>query len=82
MDQQLNVRLDDELKDRLDTLARSEGKSASQVVRDLISEYVRERDIESHIDQLWDRIGQQLRDGGYDAEDVDEAVQSVRESDS
>lgn len=80
MDQQLNVRLDDNLKERLDRLARSEGKSASQVVRDLISEYVRNRDIESHIDDLWDRIGGQLRDRGYEVEDVEDAVQSVRDS--
>ena len=58
------LRLDPELKRRIDRLARAEGKSTSEVVRGLLEQYVRERDISSHIDDLWGRIGGKLKRRG------------------
>jgi len=43
---QMVIRLEPELKDKVDRLARKEGKATSTVVRGLIEEYVRDLDIE------------------------------------
>ncbi|MFW5792087.1 MAG: ribbon-helix-helix protein, CopG family [Desulfohalobiaceae bacterium] len=79
MAKQLVVRIDPELKDKVATLARVEGKTSSQVIRELLEEYVKKRDMGSYIDGLWDRIRQQLEAEGAQQSDVAEAVQKVRE---
>ena len=78
MTSQLLVRLDPELKARMQKLARAEGKNASQVVRELVEEYVTERDMAGAIDRLWDRIGVNLRSRGVEAEDIAGTITDVR----
>lgn len=80
MTEQLLIRMDPELKRRLAKLARVEGKTSTQVVRDLIEEYVKQRDIGAYIDSLWDRIGNDLQSKGAGPADVDRAVKEVRRS--
>ncbi|MBS3780226.1 MAG: CopG family transcriptional regulator, partial [Desulfovermiculus sp.] len=57
MTHQMIVRIDPELKAKVRNLAKEEGKSVSKVVRGLLEEYVKTRDIDTYIDDLWDRIG-------------------------
>jgi predicted DNA-binding protein len=78
MEKQLVVRIDPELKDKVSALARAEGKTSSQLIRDLLEEYVRKRDMSAYIDSLWSRIGEQLQETGVEAGDVDEAIRQVR----
>lgn len=78
MKTQLNVRLDEVLKERLDELARTEGKSSSEVVRELIADYVKDRDLPAYVDDLWERVGDKLREKGYEKGDIEAAIQSVR----
>jgi predicted DNA-binding protein len=78
MEKQLVVRIDPELKDKVAALARAEGKTSSQLIRDLLEEYVRKRDMSAYIDSLWSRIGEQLQETGVEAGDVDEAIRQVR----
>ena len=61
---QMIVRLDRELKTKVDNLAKTEGKSLSEVVRELLEEYVKNRDIGAYIDDLWGRIGAKLTSRG------------------
>lgn len=75
---QLLIRLDDDLKSRLSRLARTEGKTTSQMVRELIRGYIKERDIASYIDGLWDRIGSKLAARGVGPADVSKAVSAAR----
>ncbi len=79
MPTQLMIRLDDDLKNRLSRLARSEGKTTSQMVRELIRGYIKERDIAAYIDGLWARIGTKLASRGAGPADIAKAVASVRE---
>lgn len=53
---QLTVRIDDDLKDHLQTLARQEGRSASDVVRALVRGYVQDRDRSAALRELWNRM--------------------------
>ncbi len=78
MSKQLIIRIDPELKDRLFKMAQSEGKPASKMVRDIIAEYVKERDIGAHIDDLWARIGEKLKAKGATPERIAEAIEDSR----
>ena len=53
---QLTVRIDDDLKDHLQTLVRREGKSTSDVVRGLVQRYVQDRDRGAALRSLWRRM--------------------------
>ena len=78
MTTQMIVRLDPELKTKVNHFAKVEGKSVSEVVRDLLEDYVKTRDIGAYIDTLWDRIGAKVTSAGSDAEDVQRIIREVR----
>ena len=78
MPTQMIVRLDPELKARVNNLARAEGKSVSEVVRELIEGYVRDRDISSYIDKLWERVGDKLAARRIKPQDVQRAIREAR----
>ena len=78
MAEQLLIRMDPDLKRKLTRLATMEGKSSTQIVRDLIEDHVKRRDVASYIDALWEQIGQGLKSAGVGAEDVAMAVRETR----
>lgn len=78
MTEQMIIRIDSELKTKVSRLAKAEGKSVSEMVRRLLEEYVRDRDISGYIDDLWNRIGHKLASKGATPADVQPAVKSVR----
>ena len=78
MTTQMIVRIDPELKTKVNNLAKAEGKSVSEVVRALLEDYVRNRDIGSYIDDLWHRIGAKLASRGTKPEDIQRVIQQVR----
>jgi predicted DNA-binding protein len=80
MSTQMIIRLDPDFKDKVSRLARAEGKTTAQVVRELLERYVRERDLGAYIDQVWSRIGDKLRRAGASVKDVDRAIAQVRKS--
>ena len=80
MTTQMIIRIDREVKNRFNKLARVEGKTTSQMVRELIEGYIREKDIGTYIDDLWDRIGGQLRSKGIKQRDVNRAIKESRRS--
>ena len=80
MTTQMIVRIDSDLKTKVNNFAKIEGKNVSEVVRELLEEYVQNRDIESYIDDLWDRIGKKLKSDGSAARDVNKVIREVRGS--
>ena len=80
MSTQMIFRLDDKTKTKLTKLAKSEGKTNSQVLRELIEDYIQERDIESYIDDLWNRTGKKLKAKGAKVIDIQKAIKKVRAS--
>jgi len=72
------VRIDPELKTKVNNLAKTEGKSISEVVRELLEDYVRDRDIGLYIDDLWKRIGAKLESRGFGPKDIRRVIQEVR----
>jgi len=75
---QMIIRIDAKTKSKLNQLAKSEGKTSSQIVRELIGEYIQERDIGAYIDDLWDRIGNKLRERGVVEADIQRAIKELR----
>jgi len=78
MEKQMIVRIDTDLKERLSRLARNEGKTTSQMVRELIRDYVKEKDIGAYIDELWSRIGAKLDARGVRPADIKKAIAESR----
>lgn len=75
---QLIVRIDEDIKKRLNRLARLEGKTTSEMVRELIEERIRERDIGAYVDDLWNRIGRKLKTKGAAPEEIKKAIKASR----
>ena len=78
MSDQLMIRMDPELKKQLDRLSRSEGKTTSGMVRELIRDYIKERDVAAYIDGLWGRIGKKLGARGVNSARVAKAIAETR----
>ena len=78
MTDQMLVRLEDDAKKKLAYLARAEGKSSSQVVRELVREYIVQRDLAGCIDDLWARAGRKMAAAGNRPEDVHRAILAAR----
>ncbi len=78
MTTQLLIRIDADVKHKVDKLAKMEGQTTSGIVRQMIEEYVRERDISTHIDDLWSRIGGALKSKGAGPKKVHGAIRSYR----
>ena len=78
MTTQMIVRVDPKLKSKVDVLAKAEGKRVSEVVRKLLEDYVRDRDIGAYVDDLWTRIGRNLISRGLTPKDIPRIVKQVR----
>jgi hypothetical protein len=72
------IRIDDATKARFTKLAKAEGKTASYVVRELIEDYVHDRDMSGCVDDLWNRIGAKLTANGVSSGSVAGAVRAAR----
>ena len=79
MTSQMIIRLDSEVKSKISQLAYNEGKTASQVVRELIENYIEERDIGAYIDDLWNRAGRKLTARGVLQEDIERTIREARD---
>jgi len=75
---QMIIRLDPGLKDKVSKLAKKEGKNLSELVRELLEKYTKDRDIGSYIDNLWDRIGKKMSENNITPSDLDTAIKEVR----
>ncbi len=78
MSTQMIIRIDGEVKNRLSKLARIEGKTTSEMVRELIEKYIKERDIGAYIDDLWNRIGRKLESKGATLATINRAIKASR----
>ena len=78
MSTQMIVRIEPGLKDKVNRFARAEGKTTSDVVRELLEEYVTSRDISSYVDNLWERIEGRLSKQGVTAERIERTIREIR----
>ena len=78
MTTQMIVRIDPTLKNKVSDFAKAEGKNISEIVRELLESYVKNRDIGSYIDDLWSRIGTKIKNKGFGSDDIDSIIQKIR----
>ena len=78
MSDQMIIRINPELKTKVDHLAKTEGKSVSVVVRELLESYVKERDITLYLDNLWERIGNKVKEKGIKDNDIAVMINKIR----
>jgi predicted DNA-binding protein len=78
--EQILFKIDRDVKETFTRFARSEGKSTSQKLRELINDYINDRDISLHVDELWEKIGQDLIVKGKNGERVEKAIRESRSS--
>ena len=78
MTAQMVIRIDEGLKDNVNSIAKMEGKSTTQVVRNLLEEYVRNRDLGKYVDSLWARMGKNLDPRGADSTYLNQIIKDVR----
>lgn len=75
---QMIIRVEPSLKNKVSQLAKAEGKNLSELVRELLEKYTKERDMGAYIDNLWDKIGQNLAKNNISEENIEEAIRQVR----
>lgn len=80
MTTQMILRLDLNTKTKLTKLAQAEGKNTSQVVRELIEDYIQDRDMGSYIAGLWDGIGKKLKARNVGDKEIEQAIHDTRSS--
>ena len=78
MTTQMIVRINPELKNKVNNVAKAEGKSVSEVVRELLEDYIKNRDISLYIDDLWQRIGDTLLSNNVNPQEIQRAIRDVR----
>lgn len=78
MTTQMIIRVEPGLKKKVSQLAKAEGKNLSELVRELLEKYTKERDMGVYIDNLWDTIKQDFTENNITEEDIDEAIRQVR----
>jgi len=75
---QMIIRVESGLKNKVSQLAKAEGKNLSELVRELLEKYTKERDVSAYIDSLWDSIGQNFSKNNISEADIEEAIKQVR----
>ena len=79
MSTQMIIRIEPKLKDKVSRFARAEGKTTSDVVRELLEEYISSRDIAAYVDNLWERIEGRLTAQGVTAKRIPGIIQEIRQ---
>jgi len=75
---QMIIRVEPDLKDKVSKFAKAEGKNLSELVRELLINYTKERDMSPYIDGLWDRIGQNFSQKDISELVIEEVINQVR----
>lgn len=75
---QMIIRVEPDLKNKVTRLAKAEGKNLSELVRELLEKYTKERDMTRHVDTLWDRIGRNFSQENITETDIEKAIRQVR----
>ena len=79
MSVQMRIRIEPEIKEALNKFAREKGKSANTLVEEMIKNFIKERDLETYIDDLWNRIGKKLKSKDIKEGDISTAIKESRQ---
>ena len=80
MTTQMVIRIDENLKAKAAQIAKTEGRTISEVIRTLLEKYIFERDFASAVDKLWEKARQKMESKGFSQKDVERAICEVRQN--
>jgi predicted DNA-binding protein len=80
MSPQMTIRIDPEIKKTFSKLVRAEGKTPGQALRELIENYIKQRDTRTYIDHLWKRIGSKLGSKDLKQRDINRVIKEARKA--
>ncbi len=80
MTTQMIIRIDPRKREQLKKLSKAEGKATSEVVRGLIDNFIKERDMSGYIDDLWKRTGTIMAKKGRSFKDVGRVIKESRKA--
>jgi predicted DNA-binding protein len=80
MSPQMTIRIDPEIKKRFSKLVRAEGKAPGQALRELIENYIKQRDTRNYIDDLWKRIGSKLGSKDLKHREINKVIKEARKA--
>ena len=80
MGDQILIRMDPVLKEQLARAAKMEGKTSSEVVRTLVEDYLRQRDVGAYVDSLWSKFAKDFKSRKLSAKDITSAIKASRKA--
>ncbi len=78
MTTQMIIRVEADLKNKIHQLAKAEGKNLSELVRELLENYTKERDMSTYIDNFWGKISNKLSKNHISKDNIEDAIKQVR----
>lgn len=79
MNTQMIIRIDEKIKNDFNKLARSNGQTVSEAIRELMQIYIQERDASSYINNLWGRIESEIKINQVSETDIAKIIKSSRQ---
>jgi predicted DNA-binding protein len=80
MTSQLIIRIDSRKREQLKRLSKAEGKASSEVVRELIDNFIKDHDMSGYVDDLWKRTNAVMAKNGRSLKDVDKFIVESRKT--
>lgn len=80
MQSQMIIRVDSNTKSKFQKIARMEGKTTSEKIREMMKDYIAQKDFAAAVDRVWDKITTEFKKRGIAESDIEKAIKEVRAS--
>jgi predicted transcriptional regulator len=74
------IRVDSNTKSKFQKIARMEGKTTSEKIREMMKDYIARKDFAAAVDRVWDKITTEFKKRGIAENDIEKAIKEVRAS--
>lgn len=80
MQSQMIIRVDFNTKSKFQKIARMEGKTTSEKIREMMKDYIAQKDFAAAVDRVWDKITTEFKKRGITENDIEKTIKEVRAS--
>jgi predicted DNA-binding protein len=70
MQSQMIIRVDSNTKSKFQKIARMEGKTTSEKLREMMKDYIAQKDFAAAVDRVWDKITIEFKKRGIAESDI------------
>lgn len=78
MQTQMIIRVDPDTKSKFQRIVRMEGKTTSEKIREMMKDYIAQKDFSAAVDRVWDKITTEFKKRGITGDDIERAINEVR----